>query len=220
MKKAYFLLPVADQTVARHFAHITLWTQSGNTALVGAFTRGSDIYAARVDQGMGNIGHGKYMSRFFTYLGAIKKIVGVTKGVDAAFAYTLDNFYLLWIASLICNPKLKLVFFVLDIREVLIGDSLKNRVMRFFMRLAFMRSNVVVVSSSDFIDKFANKWLRYTPKNWLEIENKTLLDASQPSLHESNFSLKIPSGGLVIGYFGLIRCVRSLEILNNLTLKF
>lgn len=222
-KKALFLLPTVDQTSARHFTHIELFSRTGYECQVAAFFRGKkegNVYLDKVDTKLGRIKHGQYLRRLPIYLHAISKIKQNIDESDVACCYTLDSFFLLWIAACLTKNKVKVVFFLLDVREVLLGARLKNKLVRGLLRFAFKHSDMVVVSSSAFIEEFATQMLQYVPDRWVEIENKVNVDQLPESSNPNSDRKAISSKKIIIGYFGLIRCARSIELLGELVSRW
>ena len=119
-------------------------------------------------------------------------------------------------------PKATVVYECLDLHRLLLSASPLGRILRALERSLMRRARLLIVSSPAFISR------HYAPKQgvgstWnrpvLIVENKVLdLDAS----HQNKTPKFEPPPGPPwrIGWFGMIRCQRSLDILCKLTSRF
>lgn len=104
------------------------------------------------------------------------------------------------------------VYEMLDVHRIMLGGSLKSRLVRAAERAMLRRTELVVVSSDGFIDNYLTP-IQGGVAPTLLIENKPLAfllpDISRRTL--------APGGPLVIGWFGILRCAWSLACLDRLT---
>lgn len=211
--RTLFIMPSSGVSTGRNHIHVNLWKDLGHTADVAAFcrTNESDIY--HVDVALGKVTHGRYFMRIPAYVLAAIKLIRILRSYDNAIVYTLDNFYLLKISEILSFRKVYTVLFILDIRDVLLKRGKIGGLYRQLFKQALRASDVVAVSSKNFIEDFARIYLKENVPNWIEIENKISPKiVSKPSIYSRGL-VKEP---ITIGYFGIIRCSRSIEVLYAL----
>jgi len=212
------LLPSADVTVGRNITHVRLLKENGFRVVVAAFSRGEKAQAySDIDILLGHVSHGRIWSRIPVYKQVFDQLVQLIATKDLVIVYTLDNFLLAWMAKYAARSNAKIIFFLMDIRQRFIGDSLFNQIVQRFMIFAFERSELVLVTSRFYMEGYAAKYLKQLPPRWLEIENKVY--EKDVGRYESDEFTSVENDTLVIGYFGVIRCKRSLEILSRLCLQ-
>ncbi len=216
--KSVFVLPAMDVSVGRQFTHIDLWKRNPVNVTVCAFSRGKENQAMRqVDLVIGEIENKKILGRLGVYRKSLEHMMRVVEGADVVFVYTLDCFVFTWMAKVAVRSQAKIVFFVLDIREKFIGDSLFNQITQRFLSFAFSRCELILTSSEEYLTEYAKKYLGELPKDWMLIENK--IDEHQMNrfldvrLHRSEF---LSDQKITIGYFGVMRCAQSLRVLLKL----
>jgi succinoglycan biosynthesis protein ExoL len=117
------------------------------------------------------------------------------------------------------GTKVPLVYEIIDVQPAFLDQGWKGRILRFLERLVLRFARALVVSSPGFMSHYF-KPIQHFQGRWFLIENK--LRRSDPRFPDkrSAVSAKVPirSGPpWVIGYFGVFRCQRSLQILGSLT---
>lgn len=215
MSKALFFLPNADQTVARHFTHIDLIQREGVLVDVIAFSREAgvaDAYSDRLHH-LSRVSHGNYINRALVYLKSLRRIRRYAKNVDFVFTYTLDCYFLFKMATGLSRKKPLLVFFWLDVRPGMYSEGFFGWLNRRFLIKLFKSADFVIVSSHAFVKEFANAYLgeKYLPERWAEVENKVLSNTSSFVAVEGKYRPEFST--FTIGYFGLLRCSRAIQIL-------
>lgn len=139
--------------------------------------------------------------------------------VDVIMARNPETLLLAAIARRLHAPGARLVYEALDIHRVMLGDGTKSRVMRWLERKLLDQADLLVVSSPAFVSEY------FEPRQGvvegarppvLLVENKPLeLGASTPG-----FRFLAPGvehgPPWRIGWFGMIRCRKSLDLLTNL----
>lgn len=112
----------------------------------------------------------------------------------------------------------RLVYELLDIHAMMLGDGAKQRALRGLEARLMARSALVVVSSPAFVTRYleANDQPRIQT---LLVENKPFADPVQPASAAISATATAPDSGArrVIGWFGMLRCRFSLEALDRLT---
>ncbi|OPX84753.1 MAG: hypothetical protein A4E53_03810 [Pelotomaculum sp. PtaB.Bin104] len=210
--KIVFLLPVISD--ARAHKRINALKKLGAQPVVLAFER--DYYGGKPIPGgyqsLGHIEHSRYFKRLVPFLKALFAVRDQVKKADAIYAFGLDLFLLGWLACLGCNRPVKAVYEVADIREVLLGKGILSRCLRRLERFLLRRAELLVVTSEAFVQGYYRRIQKLDPLHYLVIENK--LDAGFPA-DVPVLSDHSTDGIVRIGYFGVIRCPRSLEILRE-----
>ena len=117
----------------------------------------------------------------------------------------------LWLAALF-GQRPRLVYECLDIHRVMLGEGRASRALRAVERWLCRRCALLLTSSPAFVDQYFKGRNRVeTPV--LLVENKVFAGAAPPPAAAPR-----PAGGPPgrIGWFGVIRCRRSLDILCRL----
>jgi succinoglycan biosynthesis protein ExoL len=130
------------------------------------------------------------------------------------YARNIDMLVLAVVAKTLVRSPAPVVYEVLDIQRVFLGGGLVNKAFRRAERLLMRHAAMLVVSSPDFISEYFLPYQRYAGP-WRLLENKVLaaqaISASPPSAGS-----KPPGPPWIIGWFGTLRCARSLEILGEI----
>ncbi|MFK7886535.1 MAG: glycosyltransferase [Gammaproteobacteria bacterium] len=169
---------------------------------------------------LGHADHGKFLRRIGLYFLALKTVIGARRQLadaDVVYARNLDIFLFAWFAMGIAKLGRRAPIYVyecLDVHEALLGNGLKARLLRAAERRVLARADLLVVSSPGFIDHFFTPTQRYSgPTHW--IENKLHFPnhvVARPALQVDEAAKADP---LTIGWVGIIRCQRTLELLVN-----
>lgn len=167
-------------------------------------------------QVLGTLKHGEYHKRFFPYLKAFFMVRKAVKDAQVVYAFGLDMLLLGWLACYSMRGSRKLVYEVADIREVLIENKILSRCLRWLERFILKHVDVLVVTSKAYITEYYQKIQRLSGLHYEVIENKLDKD-SIPELKKVD--LVLPGDVIRIGYFGVIRCRRSWEILKQVAEK-
>lgn len=161
---------------------------------------------------LGEIEQRHYFKRLLPILKAIPAVRRHLKMADIVYIFLPDMLALYCASALGLRRTWKVVFDVCDIQPVLIGNSLKSRVFRLLERILMRRIDLLVVTSEAFVTEFFQKIQGLTQVRYLVIENK--LGRKSLKLPVRSQTERLP-GVLRVGYFGVIRCPRSLEILKT-----
>ena len=206
-----FLLQTAEHVRFRKRAE--LLEEEGLAALIMAFERnsypmpeGSFRY-----QSLGSLTHRNYLKRILPFVRALGRIRAAARSSQAIYCFGLDMLLLGWLASL--GLKRTLIYEVGDIREVLTGEGFKASLFRFLERFLLARTALLVVTSKAFVTGYFYGVQGFSALNYQVVENK--LDQNWlKNLHPQE-DLEVRHGLLRIGYFGVLRCRRSWEILKK-----
>lgn len=133
------------------------------------------------------------------------------RGMDAVVARNLEMLVLAWAGLALGRNRTRLCYEVLDIHRVMLGQGLKSRLLRGVEGLLLKRVDLIILSSDAF-DRAYFQTLQPTAAPRLLVENKVLiLHGKTPTVRPA------PSPPpWRIGWFGMLRCRRSLELLGRL----
>jgi len=144
------------------------------------------------------------------------------RDVDILLARNLEMLAIASAAQRNHAPKAALVYECLDVHRLMLSHSVAGRVLRFLERALMQRARLLVVSSPAFIAQY------FAPKQgvgtgWDQpvtiIENKVLqLGVANPNEGMRAADLA-PGPPWRIGWFGMIRCRRSLDMLCRLAAR-
>lgn len=211
--KITFLLPSASYSLYQ--TRIGALEKMGVQPNILAFER--DSYPGKPwatgYRSLGKLQHESYYRRFVPFAKAMPVVRAAAKESDAIYAFGLDLLFLGWLATRALDNQMKIIYDVFDIRKVLVGEGWISRSLRWLERCLVRRVDLLVATSEAYITEYYQGMLGLTDFPYQVIENK--LDARllpQPPSHT-------PRDGwddtLRVGYFGVIRCRRSWEILKK-----
>lgn len=170
------------------------------------FSRASAVKKPVDGVDLGEVKNGQVLRRLLTYLKAVRRIRTLSSSADVLVAFGSD-LTLLATAALIGTRNRPIVTFISDIPSHVDGGPLTGRLVRLLERLAFSRSRLIVVTSEHFIHGYVNQ---ISPgRDWVEVRNI-------PSPFPDQLPSPSSRARITIGYFGLIRCRWSLEVLTEL----
>lgn len=133
---------------------------------------------------------------------------------DVIYARNFDMMALATISKWLARSPARLVYEVLDVQRAFIGDGLMKRMFRWCERRLLWACDMLVVSSPMFMTRYFEPRQGYNGP-WFLLENK--VSASQFAALPK-VAAQAPASGppWVIGWFGTLRCARSLDILSRL----
>lgn len=205
-----FLLPVASQP--RFAKRISSLIAEGATAEALAFEReyppGNPLPCSVTP--LGWIPHERYLARLGTYLRALPRIRAATTGA-IVYAFGLDLLLLAWLANCARRRAASLVYEIGDVRKILTSEGLLPALLRALERFLCRRCRVVVTTAPGFVSNYFHARQKLQSVPFVVIENK-LPDTFAPFLERRQIDRS--SGPIRIGYFGLLPCRRSWEVLR------
>jgi succinoglycan biosynthesis protein ExoL len=170
-------------------------------------------------QNLGAVSHKSYLTRLFQLAKSIAKIRKAAKKADVIYTFGLDMLVLGRLAKLVSfNKKLNLVYEVGDIREILIGNSILNKIVRLIESFLLKNVELLVVTSKAFYTEYFKKIQKIKETEVQVIENKLDLDFYS-GIELLGNSSPLNQMTLNIGYFGVLRCKRTFEILKLIAKK-
>jgi hypothetical protein len=132
---------------------------------------------------------------------------------DVFYARNIDMLLVAAMTRWLIGSRALLAYEVLDIQRAFLGSGWINRVFRWLERRLLGMSYVLVVSSPDFMTEYFFPSQGYSGR-WYLLENK-VLPGQLPALAELPISA-IPGRPWTIGWYGALRCARSLAALREI----
>lgn len=157
---------------------------------------------------LGKLEHGNYAKRLTPFIRALPIIRQYAKDCSSIYCFGLDMLLLAHMIKPSLAGRVKLIYEVADIREVMFGDTAKAKVMRGFERFLVRRLDLLVLTSDAYYKHFYKGTLNLDVPYQL-IENKLDHNALSVALEPSELRYQL-------GYFGLLRCSNTLAIIKNL----
>jgi succinoglycan biosynthesis protein ExoL len=164
-----------------------------------------------------------YHRRLAALARAIPSILREAEAIRSAhviYARNLDMMALAVTAKRLCRSKAKLVYEVLDVQRPLLRSGPAGAAVRAAERRLLGQSDLLVVSAPEFVERFFKPVQGYSGPVHL-LENKI----SPAQLREApqawrRGSLAPPDDGpWIIGWSGVLRCARSLQILERIAAR-
>ena len=163
---------------------------------------------------LGETGDGAFLARIGSVASAalrLERLEEVLRGCQVMLARNLEMLFLAVKARRRYAPNASLVFECLDIHRLLLGRNISGRLLRSIETSLMRDVDLILTSSPRFISEY------FYPRNFScpirILENKVLLadrEISRPS--QPSRSIGPP---WKLGWFGMIRCRRSFEILRS-----
>lgn len=186
----------------------------GADVSVAGFVRGSGAppdWAAAV---LGRTRDAALLQRVMAVLGQLARpwlLRRLARGRDAVIARNLEMLVLAWISLLLAGSRAPLTYEVLDLHRMMVAPGPAGRILRALENLLLRRANLLIISSPAFDRVYFSRWSPRRPPRLL-VENKVLVlegPAPSPSPPPATPPWRI-------GWFGMLRCRRSLDILADL----
>lgn len=219
VKKALFIVPTL--TSVYHQNRVEQIGKIGIDCEVAAFER--EYYPGKPwNQDitlLGFIEHKKYLKRIHLLIKAIPVIRLKSKNSDLVFCYNLDLLLICWISLIALNSKPKIIHDVSDIRSVLTGNGIIASFLRWLERFLLRRVSIVIVTSPAYVKEYFHLIQNLYDVCFHLIENKLNPDSTPEPISNAEPRPDVDPPIFNIGYFGLIRCRKSLELLLKLATK-
>lgn len=168
---------------------------------------------------LGYVEHENYLKRLLILFKAIPSIRVLANGKHSVYTFSFDLLLIAYFALIFKRNKPKLLYDVSDIRPAFIGSGLSARILRYAETLLLKRVAVVVVTSRAYVSEYFHKIQQLHSVLFHLIENK-LNPGFAPVPTECSYHNRSTKTSFTIGYFGLIRCERSLQVLINSATRF
>jgi len=219
MKLAYFVHDLNDPAVHRRVR--MLHAGAAEVALLG-FHRGSAPKRVEgvVPVPLGRTEDARLVSRTLSVVRAGASAVLRRKALDGAavvMARQLETLVLAALARRLHAPQAALVFECLDIHRLMTNRGLAGRLLRLAEGRLLRGCETLVVSSPVFVEEHFARVYETLPRVTL-FENKVLTAELPDAAAPVRARLAPPADGppWCIGWFGMIRCQRSLDLLASL----
>ena len=203
---------IGDPALARRIRGLS---EAGAEVHAFAFDR-SGMKSVEDVRSLGTIRDGSIGGRFGSLFFAAVRLARYSRslnGVSVIYCRNLDLAILgFWLRMYCQSPRL--VYEILDIHPVMFKRSFFARFLRFVERLMLSKVWLLVVSSEDFLRHHFRTVQGFSGRHFV-MENKVSGSfCIRPCRSQRS------DGPFVIGYFGKLRCDRSLRILSNLARRF
>ncbi len=219
MRIAYFVHDITDPAVAKR---ARMLTAAGADVVVFGFRRQdktvSDVAGSKAVD-LGRTHDAKLMERAYK---VVQRSVGLNrwqgdiKGTDLLLARNLEMLVLAAAAQRSFLPHAPLVYECLDLHRLLLADTIAGKILRVVERYLLRRAKLLIISSPAFLSEYfepqqgVNLSIRLPV---LLVENKMLDFKGAATVAAARASLP-PGPPWRIGWFGMIRCQKSLNILS------
>lgn len=222
MRVAYLVHDVSDPAVAKRVRML----KAGGAEVVVAGFRRSDGPVAEIE-GVRVVDLGRtYDARMGQRIAAVARRLAARRDVaarlgpvDVLVARNLEMLVLAEAVGRLAKTRPGLVYECLDVHRLLISEGRAGKVLRLIERALLRRAGLVIVSSQAFVRAY------FAPRQGLGqalklpvllVENKVF----QPAAGNENQAPARPAGPpWRIGWFGAIRCRRSLALLSDLAAR-
>lgn len=215
MKVAYFVHNIEDAAVLKR---IELLRAGGADVRLIGFQRFSQGRAPAANDDtivLGRTYDGKFALRILSVVRSLLfpvRIIAAVKDADTVICRNLEMLALGFATLRLAGKKAPLNYECLDIHKKLLGNGRVAKVLRAGERYLMNRCNSVITSSPGFVRNYFSAVQHYRGPICL-VENKVL-----PQSVPMRVAAAGPSAPpWVIGWFGIIRCRKSLLILQQLT---
>lgn len=211
-----FILPVTSQP--RYWKRIKSLERLGCNNKVLAFER--KYIPTNINNKeyiiIGKLEQRKYYKRILPFVKAFTTIRNNIKRADIIYVFGLDTLLLAWVARLFIKKKNEIIYEVGDIRSVLIRNNIHSFFLRWFERFLMKYIGLLVVTSEAYVTEYFKKIQGIKNVKYQVIENKVDSRVIDKLLSKKYIKKR---GLLIIGYFGLLNCKRSWEILKNVAMQ-
>jgi succinoglycan biosynthesis protein ExoL len=210
---AYLAHDTNDAAVERR---VRMFQEGGDEVRLGGFHRRAphpEVAGVAVHD-LGETADARLLSRLGTVARHLIRPADARALVAGADVIVARNLEMLGVAARVAQPGQRLVYECLDIHRLLLSDSAPARAVQAIERRLLSRVDMVLTSAPAFRDAYFRERRGYTGPIWLE-ENRLLQiggERSEPTAPAAN-----KGSPLRIGWFGMLRCHRSLAILRALT---
>jgi succinoglycan biosynthesis protein ExoL len=133
------------------------------------------------------------------------------RAADVVYVRNLDMALVAWASARLAGSRAPLVYEVLDIQRLMVRPDRVGRIARAVERWILGRSALLVVSSPDFVTRYFAPVQGFAGP-WHLLENKVMAHRLAEVAHRLERG-RVAGPPWVIGWFGTLRCRRSLTIL-------
>lgn len=214
-KQVSFILPVASQP--RFQKRIQSFREKAIACHIFSFER--NYFEGKKDEmnyiSLGFVSHGSYLKRIGKMFKSLMILIKHKKLLSESvclYAFGLDNALLALILKyFVVRTNPKVVCEIGDIRSTMVGNTVLSKALRQIERRILSKVSCIVVTSPAYRDEYIIKVQRISAEKIQVVENKLYPPMPDVKTKESR-----GNSPLVIGFFGLLRCQRSWNILSRL----
>lgn len=157
-----------------------------------------------------------YARRLLALLKALPTVLRhreTLREADFLYARNIDMAALALAGKLLSGTRAPLVYEVLDVQRVFLGSGMLSRLFRWSERLVLKRADLLVISSPGFDEHYFRRVQGYRGRVFL-LENKiSFAQAAAVPRPPADSAGGPATGKWVIGWFGTLRCPKSLAML-------
>lgn len=214
---AYFVHNLSDPAVLRR---VRMLHAGGARVIVLGFRRGNDV-PAHLDGAptidLGQTADAQFGQRILSVLRNAAADKALRVAIADSTVLMARNLEMLVLAAKLKRGR-RLVYECLDIHRLLLKDSLFARMIQAVERALLKHVDLIVTSSPRFeASYFRERRGLNTPV--LLLENKVLKLEDRPAAGTMSRPPIEPGKAIVIGWFGMLRCRRTLDILGGLAAR-
>lgn len=200
---AYLGHDVDDAAVRRR---TDMLAQEGIAVSLGGFRRSKeDAGPSTVALDLGRTHDARLVDRALSVGRLLLRPAAVRRFSETAGVLMARNLEMLLLAWRVRKPRQRLVYECLDVHRLLLGSGPISRLLRWLERRLLARTDLVVVSSPAFARDYFEERQGWT-RNILLVENKV------PAVQSVTASgVPRTARPIVIGWFGMLRCRRTLD---------
>ena len=214
-KIVYFNHDLSDPAVQRR---IRMLLAGGAAVTAIGFQRSSEPVAAAIEGivsvDLGRTADGMLLRRGLSVAGTLARLGGVAehvRGANVILARNLEMLTLAIRARKLHAPTAAVVYECLDIHRMLLSKRLEGRLLRSLETRLWREVNLLLTSSPAFVHNY------FIPRGFRSpirlVENKVLM---LDKLRQPDRKRPLAGPPWRIGWFGIIRCRRSLDMLCSL----
>jgi len=166
-----------------------------------------------------------YNRRYFHRLWAIMRSFGIVwkhrrrfREAHCLYVINPDNALLALFGRLVCRRRVPLALEIADIQPVMTGSGLKARLLRALERFVLRRSQLLITTSPGFLRNYFEPVQHWKGPTFL-LENKVWPSAALIAVRTVR-TAPVEEGCWTIGYFGIMRCERSVDLICRLAAAF
>lgn len=141
------------------------------------------------------------------------------RSASVLYVRNLDLALLTLLGRLVTRSRGMLVYEVLDVHPATTRSGSRSALLRWLERRVLQRTDLLVISSPAFMRHYFGPKQGYQGRFFL-MENKWPAQSMSGIRRKLAFSVTDPTPRWTIGWFGNIRCPKSLQILTNLADQF
>ena len=215
---AFFGHDAADAAVRRRVKAF----QSDGLKVIGFMMRRREVVPEWDNVDLGLTRDGAFIQRFRQIFAGARKAaaeVDRLKSADVLYARNLDMLACAFLAKRYAKLKTPVIYESLDVHRLLTRKDIIGKVFRGLERALLKRSKGLVVSSPGFLKNHFDRYYAGDFKAFL-VENRLSADRDMGARPEPDAQNGAGQDKLVIGWVGMLRCQRSLDLLCQLADAF